>query len=259
MPNVSPAKQLSITEKEEIYQQIVEYSDETTVIHSNQEVLYINQPGSDFFKASKDALIGANVVDVFTDDYKELITERIRTGMEDGTIGKLMETTVKRFDGTTADVELYCYPVQYGETVAIQSIIRDITVQKKTKQDLLQLKNEISTPIVPIIDGLAVLPLVGSVDGDRSMRLLDIIPQKVQGEKLQCLIIDVSGIYNIDNVVAEFLTKIDYIMRLVGIKLIFTGIRPELALKAVEARVDFSQLTTMGTVKHALKQYLTAD
>lgn len=259
MPNASSERQLSIKEREEIYQQIVESSHETTIIHSNQKVLYINQPGANFFKASKPALIGANVVDVFTEDYKELITERIRTGMEDRTVGGLMETTVKRFDGTQADVELYCYPVQYGETVAIQSIIRDITVQKQTERDLMQLKNEISTPIVPIIDGLAVLPLVGSVDGDRSNQLLNIIPQKIQGENLQCLIIDVSGIYNIDNVVAEFLYKIDHIMRLLGIKLIFTGIRPELALKAIEARVDFSQLTTMATVKQALKKYLAVN
>ena len=256
MPTVSSDTQLSVAEREKIYQQIAEYSDETTIIHSNQKVLYINQPGAEFFKADKGALIGANVMDVFTEDYKELITERIRTGMEDRTIGGVMETTVKRFDGTRADVELYCYPVEYGETVAIQSIIRDITEQKQTERDLLQLKNEISTPIVPIIDGLAVLPLVGSVDGDRSNRLLDIIPQKIQGENLNCLIIDVSGIYNIDHVVAEFLYKIDQVMRLLGIKLIFTGIRPELALKAIEAHVDFSQLTTMGTVKQALKRYL---
>lgn len=259
MLNTVPERPLGIKEKEEIYQQITEYSDETTIIHSNQKVLYINQPGSEFFKADKEALIGANVVDVFTDDYKEFITKRIRTGMEDRTIGELVETTVKRFDGTQADVELYCYPVQYGETVAIQSTIRDITAQKKTERDLMQLKNEISTPIVPIMDGLAVLPLVGSVDGDRSNLLLDIIPQKIQGENLHCLIIDVSGIYNIDNVVAEFLYRIDHIMRLLGIKLIFTGIRPELALKAIEARVDFSQLTTMGTVKQALKRHLMTD
>lgn len=250
---------LNIPEKEELYQRIAEYSNETTIIHSKQKVLYINQSGAEFLKASQAELVGANVVDVFTEDYKEMIAERIRKGMEDRTIGELMDTTVKRFDGTIAEVELYCYPVEYGDTTAIQSIIRDVTVQKKTERDLLQLKNEVSTPIVPIIDGLAVMPLVGSVDGDRSTRLLDLIPQKIQGHELNFLIVDVSGIYNIDNVVAEFLYKIDQIMRLLGIGLIFTGIRPELAMKAVEARVDFSKLTTMGTVKQALKKHLTAN
>ncbi|WP_142828521.1 PAS domain S-box protein [Planococcus soli] len=258
MKNVS-APLLSIPEKEELYQQIADSSDETTIIHSKQKVLYINQSGAEFFKASQADLVGANIVDVFTEDYRDLITERIRRGMEDRTVGELMDTTVKRFDGTRADVELYCSPVEYGNTTAIQSIVRDMTAQKKIARELLQLKKEVSTPIVPIIDGLAVMPLVGSVDGDRSNRLLDIIPQKVQGENLSCLIVDVSGIYNIDHVVATFLYKIDQIMRLLGIKLIFTGIRPELALKAVEARVDFSQLTTLGTVKQALKLYLTAN
>lgn len=248
---------LTIMEKEEMYREIVEYSFETTIIHSNQKVLYINQSGADFFKTDKESIIGASVVDVFTEDFRILITERIRRGTEERIVGEMMETTVRRFDGSLAEVELYCHPVRFGDREAIQSIIRDITDHKITERELQKRNNEIAAPIVPVFDGIAILPLVGSVDGDRANQLLDIISQKVQGQELNCLIIDVSGIYNIDNVVAEFLYKINSIMRLLGIVLIFTGIRPELAQKAVEARVDFGSLHTMSTVKQALKNFMS--
>lgn len=247
---------LTAIEKEEMYRQIVEYSFEPTVIHSKQLILHINQAAADFFKIDKAAAVGANVVDVFTEDYRELITERIRKGTEERIVSELMETAVRRFDGTIAEVDLYCHPVPFGETEAIQSIIRDITDRKEAERKVLRLENEIAAPIVPVTEGIAVLPLVGSVDYDRASHLLEIIPQKIQGQQLQYLIIDVSGISNIDRVVAEFLFKIDSIMRLLGIQLVYTGIRPELAQKAVEAQVTFGHLTTMATVKQALKSLM---
>lgn len=252
----STESKLTTMEKEEMYRQILEYSFEPTIIHSKQLILHINQAAADYFKIDKAAAVGTSVVDVFTEDYRELITERIRKGTEERTVSELMETSVRRFDGTIAEVDLYCHPVPFGETEAIQSIVRDITDRKEAEREVLRLKNEIATPIVPVMEGIAVLPLVGSVDSDRTNKLLEIIPQKIQGQQLQYLIIDVSGIYNIDGVVVEFLYKIDAILRLLGIQLIFTGIRPELAGKAVEFQVSFSHLTTMATVKQALKSLM---
>ena len=241
-------------EKEAMYRQITEYSFEPTIVHSKQKILHINKAATDFFKIEQKAAVGTNIVDVFTEEYQELITERIRKGTEERKIGTLMETTVHRFDGTIAEVDLYCHPVQFGDTEAIQSIVRDITDLKETERELIQLKNEIAAPIVPIVDGIAVLPLVGSVDGDRTNQLMDNIPKRVQSQQLRWLIIDVSGIYNIDHVVAEFLYKIAAVIKLLGIQLIFTGIRPELAQKAVDSRIDFGQLTTMSNVKQAIKE-----
>lgn len=252
----STAESLAMDEKADLYRQIVEYSFEPTIIHSDHKVLYINQAGSDFFGAEADSIKGSSVVNVFTEEYQGFIEERIRRGTEEGVVGELVETRVRLADGSVADVELYCHPVQFGDTKAIQSIIRDITGHKQAERELTELKNEIATPIVPIVDGVAVLPLVGAVGGDRATQLLDIIPQKIQGQDLEHLIIDVSGIYNIDSVVAEFLYKINAILELLGIELIFTGIRPELAQKAVEARMDFTKLRTMSNVKEALKQVI---
>lgn len=256
MKQPSTEKSLILHEKEEMYRQIVEYSFEPTIIHSNQKVLYINKAGTDFFRATQEEIIGANIVEVFTEDFRERIVERIRVGTEERKIGKLMETTVHRFDGTVVEVDLYCHPVTFGETEAIQSIIRDITGHKQVERDLLELKNEIATPIVPVFDGIAVLPLVGSLDGDRCKRLLEIIPQKVQGQQLHCLIIDVSGIYTIDAVVINYLYKINSVLKMLGISPIFTGLRAELAQKAVEVCPNITSLTTKATVRQALSMFM---
>jgi rsbT co-antagonist protein RsbR len=256
LDQLSSNKIMSVFEKEEMYKQIVEYSFETTVIHSNQNILCINESGAEFFRATKEDLIGANIVDVFTDNYKEFIIDRIRKGTEERIIGELIETTVCRADGSIVEVELYCHPVIFGKTQAIQSILRDITPRKQAEKKVKQLMNEVATPIVPVYEGIAVLPLVGEFDADRTRQLLDIIPKKIVGYHLDHLIIDISGIYKFDDVVAEFIYKINSIIELLGISLIYTGIRPELAQIAVNLEIDINSLKTMTNVKSALNHLI---
>ncbi|MEC5425733.1 PAS domain S-box protein [Virgibacillus sp. C22-A2] len=239
-------------DKETMYQQIVEYSFETTVIHSDHKVLYINQSGAEFLGANKEDIIGTNILDVFTDKDRDFLVERIRQGTIENKIGELIEITVKKADGTLVDVELYCHPVEFGETKAMQSILRDITPQRKAEKRLRQVIREVATPIVPVHEGISVLPLVGELDSDRIEQLLNIIPQKILDHDLDYLIIDISGAYNIDTHVVEFLYKINAIIGMLGITLIFTGIRPELTKAAVEVCINIDTLRTMSTVKQAL-------
>ncbi len=248
---------LRVIDKEDMHRQIVEYSFETTIIHSNQKVLYINQSGAEFLKESKDNIIGANIVGVFTEEYRDYIIERIRKATEERLIGELIETTIYKFDGSTVDVELYCHPIIFGEIEAIQSIVRDITSRRDVERKLKEVMNEVSTPIVPVSQGIAVLPLVGSVDVERANYLLDSIPQKIQDKQLTYLIIDLSGIYNINEAVVDFLYKINAIMKLIGISPICTGIRPELAQKVINICADFTSLKTMSTVQQALNYLKT--
>lgn len=247
-------RHISGSEKEVMYKEIVEYSFETTVIHSHQKVLYINQSGADFIKGTKDEIIGLDILDLFPSEYKEFIRERIRKATVDRQIGELIETEIFKLDGSKVEVELYCHPVIFGEVPAIQSILRDITPRRNAEQKLKKVINEIGMPIVPVFDGIAVMPLVGMIDEDRISHVMDDIPKKIQQQKLEHLIIDVSGIYNIDEVVAEFLYKMNAIVELLGVTLTFTGFRPELALKTVETGLDLGKFKTMASVQHALSK-----
>ena len=257
MEETRETKTLSNIEKEDIYKEIVDYSFEPTIIHRDNKVIYINQSGADFFGAKKTDLIGANVVEVFTNEYEDIIKERIRSGTEERTVSEQIETKLFKADGTTVDVDLNCHPVMYGDKPAIQSIIRDISKRKAEERKYKQVISEISTPIVPVFEGISVLPLVGDVDEDRTTQILNSLPQKIQGQNLRYLIVDVSGIYNIDSSVIEFLYKIDSIMRLLGVSLIFTGLRPELARKAVETCPNINNLRTLANVRQALSQLTT--
>ncbi|PLR77361.1 anti-anti-sigma factor [Bacillus sp. V3-13] len=120
----------------------------------------------------------------------------------------------------------------------------------KTRQGQI---NELSAPIVPIQEGVAVLPLIGSVDFERAEHLLNKVVPKIPQLRVECLIIDFSGIVTIDAEVAGHIFNIYDVLRLLGINVIMTGIRPELATKVVHRGIDFSSFTTYSNVMQAIE------
>lgn len=241
-------------QKELVYNQILEYSNEATVIHSNHKVLYINQSGAHFLNGTKETIIGFNVLDLFKSTQRNHIRERARKVTIDKQIGDVLETEIFKLDGSVIEVELYCHPVVYGDAPAIQSIIKDITSRKEVERKLRDVFDEIGLPIVPVFDGIAVLPLIGMIDEERIAHILENIPAKVHQKKLQHLIIDVSGIYTINESVAHFLFKMKTVIELLGVSIIYTGFRPELVMEAARTGLDISNLKTGASVQQALRR-----
>lgn len=112
--------------------------------------------------------------------------------------------------------------------------------------------NELSAPIVPIQDGLAVLPLIGSIDYDRAMLIMEKVIPRISKLGLDCIIIDFSGLSIIDTNVAKYIFDIHSVLNLLGINAIATGIRPEIAQAVVSSGIEFASIKTYSNVKQAI-------
>ncbi|MDC3418242.1 STAS domain-containing protein [Aquibacillus sp. 3ASR75-54] len=93
----------------------------------------------------------------------------------------------------------------------------------------------LSAPIVPICEGVAILPLVGKLREERASEVTTIVVKESQQLNLDYLIIDLSGASEIENEEAEPMLKMVNVLSLVGIQVIFTGMRPEFARHALSA------------------------
>jgi rsbT co-antagonist protein RsbR len=111
---------------------------------------------------------------------------------------------------------------------------------------------ELSSPVVPLQNGMAILPLIGEFDFDRSDHIMNHVIPKISELKIKHLIIDFSGIATIDAEVASRIFNVNKVLRLIGIKTMLTGIRPDLAINVINAGIDFSKLNTYGSVQQAI-------
>lgn len=235
------------------YREVTEYSLDPIIIHTDYKILYINKAAEEFFRTDKESVIGASPLDIFKESSKGAIKQRIQSAYKSP--AAVIEETVYRMDKTTVMVELYCHPIMLGDNnQAIQTYIRDITVRKeneKKQEDMAKEINELSATIVPIMSDVAVLPIVGKISQEKARVILELIPEKVRAQNLSYVIIDFSGVYELDDIVIDYLFKIKHVLSLLGVKSIITGLRPELAIEATKLNIDLTDIPTLATVKDA--------
>lgn len=138
------------------------------------------------------------------------------------------------------------------------SINETIKAHDQFKLRLIELARieaaELSAPIVPILHKIAVLPLIGTIDTFRAEQIHNKVIPKIAALDLNILIIDLSGIQVIDTLVTDHLFRIYNVLRLIGVHVVLTGIRPELAQTAIGIGLDFSSIETYLTVQQALSR-----
>lgn len=142
---------------------------------------------------------------------------------------------------------------------AFDQLNREFTEQYYllTKERLLaqqDLINELGAPVIPIIDAIAVLPLIGDIDTYRAKGILDTTPSKCICKNISHLFIDLSGVSILDTMVAQQIYQLISTLNLLGIQSTISGIRPEVAQTSIQLGLDFSQVSTHSTLKQALSK-----
>ncbi|CAM4029601.1 STAS domain-containing protein [Mesobacillus zeae] len=171
---------------------------------------------------------------------------------------KLLTRIGKEHQLTVDDMVWMITRVNYLLDLSLNETV--FAFERLSEKLLRESKEEIyilSAPVVPIQNGLAILPLVGSMDHDRATHIMENAIPKVAQHKFRCLIIDFSGIVNIDATIARHIYDFYNVLRLLGIECIATGIRPEMAFAAVEAGINFSAIKTFANVRQAVESFNT--
>jgi rsbT co-antagonist protein RsbR len=119
------------------------------------------------------------------------------------------------------------------------------------------LVENLSVPIIPITSTTCVLPLIGTIDYSR----IQIIEEKVLMEigklRIQTLILDLSGIIEMEVEMITDLMKILDGTAMMGCKAVVTGLRPEVVTKMIRSGIQLdNKAETKGTLQQALKDYL---
>ena len=170
-------------------------------------------------------------------DVIELITvEANQTVQSVFRAGKLVDRLL--------DQAVYAYSTAY------------VTSYKNNLSHAQEVFLELSVPVVPILEGVAVLPIIGDIDTHRASLLMETALRESTAKHLTHLFIDLSGVTIVDTMVANNIFSIIYSLELLGVKGILSGIRPEVAQTMIHLGIDFSSIQTHSTLKQALARHI---
>lgn len=120
-----------------------------------------------------------------------------------------------------------------------------------------ELVEDLSVPIIPISPTICILPLIGSIDFYRSQIIEGKVLEEVGRLHLQTLIIDLSGVADMETDVIENVLKIIKGTSMMGCQTVITGLRADVVRKIINLGISFGQNTqTFGTLQQALSKYM---
>lgn len=133
-------------------------------------------------------------------------------------------------------------------------------------QDALTLRDqlnttvrELSSPVLPVLAGILVMPLIGAIDSERAQLITSTLLESIAQHRAHMIIIDVTGVPVVDTQVARVLLSAADAARLLGTETMLVGIRPELARTITMLGLDLSHLVMRvdlrSGIQSALQQY----
>ncbi|KAB7707437.1 STAS domain-containing protein [Bacillus aerolatus] len=141
---------------------------------------------------------------------------------------------------------------------AFDKVILKVTEEMENYSEKLmeaqrEMINELSSPVITLKSGTALLPLVGDIDTMRAKFILENTLKQCAKQRVDHLLIDISGVVMIDTMVAYQLFQLIDALDLIGVKSTLSGIRPEIAQTAVQLGLNFDTLQTASTLSQAIK------
>ena len=122
-------------------------------------------------------------------------------------------------------------------------------VISRQQQEML----ELSTPVVELWEDVLALPLVGTLDSNRTQIVMESLLQKIVETSASIAIIDITGVPTVDTLVAQHLLKTVAATRLMGADCIISGIRPQIAQTIVHLGLNLGEVTTKATLADAFE------
>jgi anti-anti-sigma regulatory factor/PAS domain-containing protein len=153
-------------------------------------------------------------------------------------------------------------PLRYPDDPAprVINLFQDITEQRRTETERMAAQEtllrvqaaalaERSTPLIPISDDVLVMPIIGTIDGERARQILEALVHLNGAVQVRAAIVDITGVESLDTLAANTLIDAARALRLRGVEPILTGVRPGVASLLVSLGVDLSGITVCGTLQ----------
>lgn len=144
--------------------------------------------------------------------------------------------------------------------VANERLTIELRERQRTEHERAQIQAmrlaELSTPVIPFTREILIVPLIGSLDGQRAIEISEAAVSGAHQRRALVVIVDVTGTKGGDANVATVLASTSRMLRLLGTEVIVTGIGAGLAVALVDRSDLLAELTCHATLEDGVADAL---
>lgn len=138
--------------------------------------------------------------------------------------------------------------------IAVTVAVGFVQERERVIREQQEAIRELSTPVLPVHEGLLILPIVGVIDPQRARQLTEQLLHGIRANRARVVVIDITGVPSIDSTVANHLVQTVEAARLLGATAIVTGLSPEIAQTLVTIGVDLTKMKTVCDLRGGIEE-----
>jgi PAS domain S-box-containing protein len=167
-----------------------------------------------------------------------------------------------RKDGTRfwANVVITALRDKSGKLRGYGKVTRDLTDRRLAEERIKKQAQEIFemavVPVVHIWEGIVLVPLIGTLDSQRTQQLMERLLDRVAETGSSVALLDITGVPTVDTQTAQHLIETISAVRLLGAEVVLTGVRPSIAQALVHLGIDLSNVITRSSLAAGLRMAL---
>lgn len=250
-----------------------------TILDNSQSIVFVKAPDGRYLFTSQhlERMYGKSREQILRgtdyDFWPEDVAATMRRKDDEVAAGKQLvqfEETIPQPDGTHT-ISTLKFPIfdMNGQCLGVCGIATDVTDRKRAEQERNALQQqvitaqeaalrELSTPLIPVADGLLVMPLIGTLDQSRVHQIQTSLLTGIVEQRSRLVILDITGVRAMDAQVAGALVQTASAAKLLGVQVLLTGISAAMAQVLITLQTDLSSIVTLSTLQngiaYALKQ-----
>ncbi|MDY7042008.1 MAG: HAMP domain-containing protein [Chloroflexota bacterium] len=181
-------------------------------------------------------------------------TVEIKTGDEVEDLAEAFTRMARRLKESYDEIERWSHALE----ARVAERTGELTEAVEKQGQLLETIRSMSTPVVPVYEGIVVMALVGFIDTERAQTMTSSLLAGIERHRARVALLDVTGVPTLDETAARSLVHMTRATRLLGAEVIVVGVTPQVANALEALGLDLTTLTTrtnlQGGIEYALQR-----
>jgi anti-anti-sigma regulatory factor len=150
------------------------------------------------------------------------------------------------------------YPITKLLTAFFESMTsRMIIMIIKKNQELVRSTSyeleEREAPMSEIYDGVLMVTLVGTLDSNRMLKIIDKVLHNLENANISDVIIEINSIYDINSEISQQIMKLNNAIHFMGSNSYISGVNANIAKSLTHLGISLGDVRTFRTTKEAMR------
>jgi rsbT co-antagonist protein RsbR len=183
-----------------------------------------------------------------------------------GEASSVDDMEIERPDGRIL-IEIHGAPIRDAEGRIIYGMVSfiDITLRRRAEeaireralqQEVIEAQQlalrELSTPLMPIAEGVVVMPIIGTIDSRRAQQIMETLLEGIATHSADIAILDITGVKVVDTQVAGALIRAAQAARMLGARVVLSGISAEVAQTLVHIGAEMQDMIALRSLQQGI-------